>query len=212
MRRPTVVIGVDLDNTIVSYDGLFWRLAREHDLIPADIPATKGHVRDYLRRTGREGAWTEIQGIAYGPRITEADAFEGAVDFFLTCRRMSLPVVIITHKTRRPQAPLAYDLRSAARDWLAAHGFHDPDGIALQPGQIHFEETRAAKLARIAAEGCTHFIDDLPEVFDEPGFPSQVNRILFDPGGTHRGDTRFQRVESWSEVYDLLDPQGLRRT
>jgi len=38
----------------------------------------------------------------------------------------------------------------------------------------------------------------------EPEFPDHVERILFDPHGTHLDEHRFPRVGSWSEFTDLL--------
>ena len=75
-------IGVDFDNTIVCYDGLFHRVALEQGLIPASLPANKGGVRDYLRQIGREDDWTAMQGTVYGARMLEASAFPGVLDFF----------------------------------------------------------------------------------------------------------------------------------
>jgi hypothetical protein len=43
-------IGIDFDNTIVSYDALFFKVAREQDAVPADTPVNKVAVRDYLRK------------------------------------------------------------------------------------------------------------------------------------------------------------------
>jgi len=64
-----MLVGLDFDNTIVRYDQLFHRLAVERGLIPPGVSATKQSVRDYLRAADREVDWTELQGIAYGPRI-----------------------------------------------------------------------------------------------------------------------------------------------
>ena len=47
--------------------------------------------------------------------------------------------------------------------------------------RVFFEETRDEKIARIIALQCSHFVDDLPEVFDHPGFPSATVQMLFDP-------------------------------
>jgi len=44
-----VRIGIDFDNTIVSYDTLFHRVALERGLIPISVPANKISVREYLR-------------------------------------------------------------------------------------------------------------------------------------------------------------------
>ena len=75
-------IGVDFDNTIVSYDALFYKVAREQNLVPDTIPINKVAVRDYLRRIGHEDRWTEMQGYVYGARMGEAVGYPGAVEFF----------------------------------------------------------------------------------------------------------------------------------
>ena len=110
-------IGIDFDNTIVCYDGLFHRLARERNLIGPDVRPLKGEVRDYLRRIGREDAWTELQGYAYGCRLVEAEPFPGAREFLARCRQQGIECLIISHKTRRPfagPAPGTGRLRAAA--------------------------------------------------------------------------------------------------
>ena len=55
-------LGVDFDNTIVCYDALFHKVARERNLIPSDVPVNKSDVRNHLRRVGNEDAWTAMQG------------------------------------------------------------------------------------------------------------------------------------------------------
>jgi FMN phosphatase YigB (HAD superfamily) len=87
MKAP--VIGIDLDNTLVSYDKLFHQLALEQGLIARDLAVNKTEVRDFLRRAGKEPAWTALQGLAYGTRIREAEVFAGALDF---ARRASAPL------------------------------------------------------------------------------------------------------------------------
>ena len=201
-----MLIGVDFDNTIVCYDGLFHRLAVESSLIPEEIPATKGHVRDYLRQRGREDAWTQLQGHVYGSRMNEAEAFPGVVDFFVRCRELGVKVCIISHKTRHPfQGPL-YDLHQAAYEWLETHDFYDSGGIGLNRGQVFFELTKPEKLSRIARLGCSHFVDDLPEFLSEPDFPKEIKRILFDPNQNYMKDSHFLRATSWDEIGKLIAP------
>ena len=43
-------IGIDFDNTIVSYDDLFHKIATEQKLIPENFPHSKLLIRDYLRK------------------------------------------------------------------------------------------------------------------------------------------------------------------
>jgi len=79
-------VGVDLDNTIVCYDDVFHRVAVEWGLIPANVAVSKGAVRDYLRRQGREDTWIELQGYVYGNRFREAQPFPGVTNSSIAAR------------------------------------------------------------------------------------------------------------------------------
>jgi hypothetical protein len=198
-----VRIGVDFDNTLVSYDELFHELAREQGLIPADLAVSKTVIRDYLRAAGREPAWTALQGLAYGTEIRRARPFPGALDFFGACQAAGVPVSIVSHKTRVPYLGQAVDLHAAARGWLGAHGFVGPT-TGLDLDDVYFELTKEAKIERLAALGCTHFVDDLPEFLRHPSFPAAVRRLLFDPLAQHALEVELQRASSWREIEALL--------
>ena len=201
------MIGVDFDNTIVCYDGIFGRIAVEKGLVPPEAAGSKTTIRDHLRRTGAEDRWTELQGIVYGPRMMDALPFPGVVEFFTRCREAGLPVAIISHRTRHPYLGDRHDLHDAARDWLARHGFHDAEGIGLPAECVFFEETKEAKLARIAGTSCTHFVDDLPELLAHPLFPPGVRRILFDPHGQHGSAAGADVARSWGDISSLVDQE-----
>ena len=199
-----MLIGLDFDNTIVCCDRLFHRAAAEKGLIPAEVPIAKEKVRAYLRSRGREDDWTELQGYVYGVLIREAPIFPGVVDFFTRCKEQGIAVYVISHKTRHPFLGQAYDLHKAAHEWLEQHGFYDPKGIGLSKGEVFFELTKQEKLNRITRVGCSYFVDDLPELLAEPGFPAGVERIMFDPNGQHQDDGHVHRATSWAEIELLL--------
>lgn len=198
------MIGVDFDNTIVCYDEVFGRLAVELGLVPPEAATSKTAIRDHLRAAGHEDRWTGFQGTVYGPRMMDAGLFPGVAGFFATCRDAGIPVAIVSHRTRFPYLGPRHDLHAAARDFLARHGFHDPAGIALPADRVFFEETKEAKLGRIAALGCTTFVDDLPELLADPRFPTGVHRILFDPGMLHRPPPGVASAASWADVGRLV--------
>lgn len=196
-------IGIDFDNTLVCYDGLFHAAALEMGLIPADCPETKNGVRDFLRAAGREPDWTRLQGEVYGRRMRDARPFPGARDF-LAAAQDRHALYIVSHKTRHPVIGAAVDLHAAARVWLKAEGI---DRLVASDA-VFFEQTRAAKLARIGALGCDLFMDDLPETLSDSGFPAATRAVLFDPDGTHGELGAFTIVRAWREVVALVEEVG----
>jgi hypothetical protein len=192
-RRPR--IGVDFDNTIVSYDEVFHAVAVEWELIPESFAASTKAIRDRLRSLGREDDWTRLQGHVYGPGMSFATPFPGMAEFFERCNADGIEAVIISHRTRWPYLGPRHDLHAFARAWLAQQ--------ALEV-DAHFELTKRDKLARIERTRCSHFIDDLPEFLSEPSFPAGVARVLFDPAGATRErnglPSSIRRLGSWKEI------------
>ena len=86
-----MIIGIDFDNTIVTYDRLFWSVAREQGLIPESVAVAKNEVRNYLRGAGMEQTWIEMQGYVYRARMNEAEPAAGVLDFFRECSRGGCP-------------------------------------------------------------------------------------------------------------------------
>jgi hypothetical protein len=207
-----MLIGIDFDNTIVSYDQVFYQVALEKDLIPVDIPVSKGKVRDYLRECDREDEWTELQGYVYGARMEEASPFPDSLQCIANLLKEGFAVNIVSHKTRYPYRGPQYDLHNSAQNWLEKQGFFKKSGIGLAPDQVFFELTKQDKIDRIAKVGCTYFIDDLPEFLAEPSFPKDVEPVLFDPNGIHETEQQFRRIFSWKEIEALfLKGGGLKR-
>jgi hypothetical protein len=196
-------IGVDFDNTIVCYDELFHRAAREAGLIPANLVSGKSAVRDHLRAANNEDAWTRLQGEVYGRRMLEAPPFPGVLAFFRRMVTAGAAVCIISHRSRYPYLGPRHDLHQAARDWLEHHGFFDTARIGLGRDRVFLEVHKHEKLRRIAAQGCTRFIDDLPELLGDPTFPHGVERILFDPRDDYR-HTPLSRLRAWNQIETIV--------
>jgi len=194
-------IGIDFDNTVICYDAVFHETACEMGLIPSDFPRGKERIRNHLRERGEEDRWTELQGFVYGVRIERAEPFDGVLDYLGYCRSSGIPVCIISHKTRHPYRGPRYDLHRSALAWLELRGFFD---AGLTRDDVFLELTKEEKLARIAAQACTHFIDDLPEFLGEAAFPGTTVPILFDPHGVHAGGAPFHRAGSWREIPALI--------
>jgi len=197
------VVGVDFDNTVVCYDAVFHRAAVAGGLVPPHLLPSKGAVRDYLRAAGREPEWTALQGRVYGS-MAGALPYPGVLPFFAASSHWGAQVSIISHKTRFPVIGPRVDLREAAMGWLERTGFLDPAIAGLPRERVFFEPTVESKLDRIRAQGCTHFVDDLPEFLAEGRFPPGVTRILFDPNGRCSAAGPFLRFETWPALTDYL--------
>lgn len=197
-------IGLDFDNTIVSYDHLFHKVAVEAGYVPPVTPQTKLAVRDHLRATQREAIWTELQGYVYGARMMEAAAYTGVLDFLRAARRSDLAVSIVSHKTRHPFIGHPYDLHEAARQWIARYLF-DNEGPLIPGDSIHFELTKEDKLKRIAACNFAFFVDDLPEILAAPSFPAATVPILFDPAGVETAPPRAVRMANWASIQSYIE-------
>jgi len=197
-------IGIDFDNTIVGYDALFTEVARSHGLIPAEFSGTKKQVRDTVRLLeAGEAAWQRLQAAVYGARMGDALLIDGVGAFLGACARRRLSVFVVSHKTAvSPVDPDGVDLRLAARSWMEKLGFFADDGFALSPDHVFFEDTRQSKIARIEALGCSHYIDDLEEVFLEGSFPPDVRCYLFSPGKGELPSGPFRAFRSWPDIAD----------
>lgn len=196
-------IGIDFDNTIVNYDGVFHRVAVEQGVVPQTLPPNKVAVRNWLREAGKEDLWTEMQGYVYGSRMNDAEAYPGVFAFLSWARAAGIPVAIISHKTRHPFLGPRYDLHEAARNWIETF-LRDDAGLLVAPENVYFETTKEAKWARIALTGSTHFIDDLPEILLAEAFPAAAERILFDPDHHHGSVEGVLTMHNWADVLGRL--------
>ena len=191
-----LAVGVDLDNTIICLDRVFHAAAVDEGLIPVNLPPKKSEVKRAVLSAHDASEWTRLQGIVYGSRLREAEPYPGVMPFFAQCQECGIPASIISHKTRYPTAGPKLDMREAALDWLAANGLSDV--------HVEFADTRALKTAAIAARDCPLFIDDLPEVFLDPGFPRGTRAILFDPDREHPAWSQSIRATAWSEITESV--------
>ena len=196
-------LGIDFDNTIVSYDSLFYKVALEQSLIPKDIEPSKTHVRDYLREAGKENIWTEMQGYVYGARMDEAEAFPGVIKFMQWANNLGIELAIISHKTKHPFIGKQYDLHAAALGWIEKHLTHDKDKCIKQDN-IYFELTKDLKIKRVGEIACDIFVDDLPEILLATEFPKNTNKLLFDPLLCHQSLPDIYSVRSWEEIQCLF--------
>lgn len=199
-------IGIDFDNTIANYDGLLADLAVEEGFVAACPQGGKRFIRDAVRRgDGGEIAWQKLQALAFGPRIGGAVMMEGLNAFLAQCQRLDVAVFVVSHKTRfAAQDRDGIDLHAATLGWMEGNGFFSAGGVGMSRDQVYFEPTRGEKVARIAALGCTHFVDDLEDVFGDSGFPDDAEAILFAPNGPATRPCPWVVCDHWDRIAEHL--------
>ncbi len=202
-------VGIDFDNTLVSYDDIFLRAAIERKLLPEHFTGDKTEVRDSIRSLVGDEQWAKLQAEVYGRRMAEATMIEGASDFVAACRANNATVSIVSHKTRFAAAdPGGADLHEVAILWMERNRFFSKDGLRLERDDVFFEPTRKAKCRRIAALECSHFVDDLEEVFREPDFPSGVERLLLYRGQNKLPAGPFTVFADWDAITEAVFSRG----
>lgn len=200
------IIGIDLDNTLVCYDELFHSAAHQEGLIELSSPKNKEIIRNTIRLLPQgESKWTRLQAIVYGPRMSAATEFEGSEDFLRHCTALGTRAVIVSHKTHFATLDgKRVDLRESAIAWMRAQKFFDSDGCGLSPDDVFFESARAGKIERIRSLRCTHFIDDLAEVFAESSFPRDIAKLLFAPHGANTSRQDIEVFKTWRELDEFF--------
>ena len=203
-------IGIDFDNTIACYDGVFHAAALERRLISAELGHDKNSIRDFLNGIGRKDDFTELQGYVYGTRMDLVSLYPGFSEFVVAARAIGHDLFIISHKTTHPILGPKHNLHAAAREFLTTRGLVGDAPTQIAPSRVFFELTKEAKVARAATLGCDMFVDDLPEILTMPGFPEGMRRVLFDPddrlaeAASDMGN--FDRRTSWPAITAELNP------
>ena len=199
-------IGVDLDNTILSYEKLFHRLALESNWIDDSCLESKESIKSGLRDNCEnpdlgEKRWQQLQAWGYGDRIDEAEIFHGFKEFVMNARARQDDMFIVSHKTSYSNFDSSVNLRKAAYKTLEKRGFFhslNEEGLGFTKGHIFFVSTLEEKLVQIDQLGLSHFIDDLPKVLLHQQFPKNVRRIGF--GDFAEFSSKFLTLNSWKDI------------
>ena len=117
----SLVIGVDFDNTIATYDELLHRQALEQGLISKDVAKNKMEVRDTVRMLPEgEIQWQKLQGLLYGPRMESAKVSDGLAAFCREWVGRGAKLYVVSHKTEYANFDETQtNLRQSALAWMA---------------------------------------------------------------------------------------------
>lgn len=199
-----MIVGLDLDNTIVCYDDAYEKLAEQFG-VPGEVARNKQAVKHFFVSTGLESKWTEFQGELYGAGMQYAKPFPGCTEFLSEANGLALEVYIISHRSKVPYAGPRYDLHSSAREWLSSFSAF----TTILDSSVFFAESKSEKVELIRTLNCQIFLDDLPEILMFPSFPSSCLRVLFnpDPINSEEKNTSLKHIKTWSQFSEIVREQ-----
>ncbi len=172
-------IGIDLDNTIISYDKVFKIAAKSFDLISDDWSGNKEKLKSCIRQLpDGEKRWQKLQGYVYSEAIENADAFPGVIRFLWRAKNKGHHVFIISHKTEVAHHDSKINLRNPALRWLKEQQLLPESNLGLIK-EILFLSTQKEKIKKINELNLDVMIDDLIEIVEHPLLDNNIDTIHF---------------------------------
>ena len=189
-------VGIDLDNTIISYDSAFRHEAEIRHLIDLNSKLDKQGVREnIIRKCGNDIEWQKLQGYVYGKGISKAKLFEGVYRFLWRCHINNVMVEVVSHKTIYGHFDdEKINLREAANQFLDMKGIFGNKNSFIK--KITYENTKINKINKINFD---YFIDDLHEIVYSDTLKDQKT-ILFSPNMDKEYSGKKNIARSWSDI------------
>ncbi len=192
-------IGIDLDNTIISYDDVFQLAANKFGLLDNNNFLSKESLRNQIRnQKNGEKKWQKLQGYVYGEGINEAVLFPGVYRFLWRCKERKIDVEIVSHKTEFGHFDSQkISLRDSATNFLKNHGLLDNKNPLIK--KVTYKNSKKEKIDYIKQNNYEYFIDDLKEIIFSEDLEDQKG-ILFSRENLSFKNSNNVIAQSWEEV------------
>ena len=197
-----MIIGIDFDNTIANYTGVFHRVGVKLGWLPKEVGQTKEDVKAYFINAGNEPKWTELQGIVYGKEINQAKPYLGCLKTLQQLKAQGHTLKLVSHKTKYPIIGNKVDFHLAATNWLKSNHFVGEYNSPFSLKELFFNETKELKISLIRQLKCDVFIDDLQNILTHPSFPLGCKKVWFNNSKSNIAD--LPQLSCWSGLSTLL--------
>jgi hypothetical protein len=200
--RP-IRIGIDLDNTIISYDRAFRLGAILNGLVPKDCKLNKKALRDQIRKQSNgESKWQKLQGYIYSEGIINATLFPGVYRFLWRCYERNIEVEVVSHKTEYGHFDIKKtSLRESATNFLINQGLLDKKNPLIK--KITYKSSQKEKIDYIKNNNYEWFIDDLEQIIFSPELKYQKSILLSNEFQLSKNSNK-KITQSWEEISQLL--------
>jgi len=191
-------IGLDLDNTIISYDKLIFELAeKKYSISKRFIDKDKDFLKKEIIKKKGNKEWTAFQGLIYGKYILRAKLSNS---FYNTISKIKnfYDLYIISHKTKWSKIGIKINLRNAAKKFLKKNKISYCKNSLISNKNIFFENTEEEKIKKIKNLKLNYFIDDLIKVLLR--LPKRINKINFNL----KKRKNFLTINDWQDLETII--------
>ncbi len=193
-----IKIGIDLDNTIIDYDNLFYKIAIKNKLIPKNIGCNRIKIRNFIKKKSIS-KWKRLQSDIYSLYINEATVKRGFLNFINKVYKKGFEFCIISHKTKYPYIGKKKNLHKISQKWI--HNKINAK-IDFKIKNIFFEISEKKKINRIIEQKCDYFIDDLPSILE--AIPKKTKKILIDSKKNYKKKNEFLVIDRWKNISKIF--------
>ena len=191
-----MIIGFDLDNTLIEYDDAFHLEAIKRGYGGKGVVHKKKEIRNYFNSIGKPEIFTEIQAEVYGICIKRINICPILNMILHELKKNKHKIYVVSHKTKYPYKGPKYDLRLEATNWIEKEISYKGDR-SIQKDNIYFESTKKDKVNRIKALGIEVYIDDLVEILND--LDKCIAGILYSPNGYVENWPKEKTLTSWND-------------
>lgn len=167
-------VGIDLDNTIISYNNSFLRLAKKYNLSKTRSLNKNIIKKNIIKKFGMS-EWTRCQGEIYGKEILINNSHKDVKKNLIFLKK-KFNIFLISHRSKYPYLGKKINLHERAIQWLNKKKFLGENEIFTKK-KVFFETSLQKKIERINKLNCKIFIDDLSLVLKK--LPRSTSKIHF---------------------------------
>ena len=193
-----IKIGIDLDNTIISYDDLIYSLAKKK--FPKIEYLSKNKSKDFIKKQiikyYNNAEWTKLQSIIYGKKILKAKLFKNLIHSLKKLSRL-YDIYIISHKTRYSKKGEKINLIDSAKKFLGRKKISFCENPLIKKEYVYFTETKKEKINLIKKLDIDIFVDDLKEILDL--LNNDVQKIHFS-----NNRSMYKNFSKWKTLCNYL--------
>ena len=193
-----IKIGIDLDNTIIDYDKVFYKIALKEGLITKNIKSDRIKIRNFIKKKSLV-KWKILQSKIYSVYINEAEVKKGFLNFINSVYQKGFEFCIISHKTKYPYMGEKRDLHLISKKWI---NININKKIDFKIKNIFFETSEKKKINKIIKQKCDYFIDDLPSILE--AIPKKTKKILIDTKKNYKKTNKFLVLDKWKKISKIF--------